>query len=62
EDQFFEALQLLAKQSSRSLAGLIDTIDQTRDRETNLSSAIRLFVLDAARAGKLAKSVIPKAE
>ena len=61
EDAFFEALQMLARERGSSLASLVDHIDQTRDRETNLSSAIRLFVLDAARTGHLPKLTDPEA-
>ncbi|MEO1703228.1 MAG: ribbon-helix-helix domain-containing protein [Pseudomonadota bacterium] len=53
EDAFFQALQGLAIQNGVSLASMVDRIDQARDRETNLSSAIRLFVFQAACRGDL---------
>ncbi len=53
EDAFFEALHELAKNERCSLAALIARIDETRPRDANLSSAIRLHVLDAALAGSL---------
>lgn len=46
EDAFFEDLNRLADEKSMSLAALVAQVDATRDRRTNLSSALRLFVLD----------------
>ncbi|MGQ2909139.1 MAG: ribbon-helix-helix domain-containing protein [Aliihoeflea sp.] len=46
EDAFFEELNRLAGEESMSLAALVAQVDATRDRRTNLSSALRLFVLD----------------
>lgn len=46
EDAFFEELNRLADERSMSLAALVAQVDATRDRRTNLSSALRLFVLD----------------
>ncbi|WP_024588673.1 ribbon-helix-helix domain-containing protein [Aliihoeflea sp. 2WW] len=46
EDAFFEELNRLADEKSMSLAALVAQVDATRDRRTNLSSALRLFVLD----------------
>lgn len=46
EDAFFEELTRLADERSMSLAALVAQVDATRDRRTNLSSALRLFVLD----------------
>lgn len=48
EDEFWSELVHIAKQSGTSLNALIATIDD--DRETNLSSAIRLFVLAKLKA------------
>ena len=62
EDAFFEALRTLAHNCDSSLAALVDQIDQSRDRQTNLSSAIRLYVLNAARAGELPKLTDPKGQ
>lgn len=49
EDAFYEELVKIAKQRNISLARLVTGIDTNRDEETNLSSALRLFVLDAVR-------------
>ena len=43
EPEFWQALKVLAAQHGQSLAALIAAID--RDREGNLSSALRVFVL-----------------
>jgi len=51
EDDFWVALAEIAEQRRMTMASLIEAID--RDRlSTNLSSAIRLFVLCEARGGK----------
>lgn len=46
EQPFWEALQQIAKDEGRSLSALIAEIDAGRVPETNLSSAIRLAVLE----------------
>ena len=48
EDEFWSELVLIAKHNGTSLNAMIATIDG--DRETNLSSAIRLFVLAHLKA------------
>jgi len=48
EDEFWSELVLIAKHNGNSLNAMIATIDE--DRETNLSSAIRLFVLAHLKA------------
>ncbi len=45
EDAFWEGLKGVAVRDQRSLASLVAQIDATRG-EANLSSAIRVFVLD----------------
>ncbi len=55
EDAFWQALTELAAAEGRAVQSLVGTIDAGRG-ERNLSSAIRLFVLDAARQGRLGKS------
>ncbi|MEX0345933.1 MAG: ribbon-helix-helix domain-containing protein [Rhizobiaceae bacterium] len=45
EDEFFAELRMIAGRSGQSLASLIAAIDENRPPESNLSSAIRLFVL-----------------
>ncbi|MEL6435891.1 MAG: ribbon-helix-helix domain-containing protein [Pseudomonadota bacterium] len=58
EDAFFEALQKLAADRKMSLAALITQIDETRPRDANLSSAIRMRVLEAAKRGELTDGTI----
>lgn len=49
EQPFFEELRAIAAQRGLALAALIAEIDTTRPRDTNLSSAIRLHVLEHLR-------------
>lgn len=49
EDAFFVELEAIARQRNLPLAALIAEIDALRDRTTNLSSALRLHVLDFLR-------------
>lgn len=51
EAAFFDALGTLAQKRGVSLAGLVAEIDAARARGSNLSSALRLYVLQAAMAG-----------
>ena len=44
EPEFWAALEAMAAQSGQTLAGLIRSIDETRQTD-NLSSAVRLAVL-----------------
>ena len=44
EDEFFEALQLIAAEQKLSLNQLVTNIDKERST-SNLSSAIRLYIL-----------------
>ncbi len=48
EPEFWDALKQIAASRNHSINGLITEID--RDRSTNLSSALRVFVLNAMRA------------
>ena len=48
EDAFWRALTDLARQESISVNGLVERIDSTRSG--NLSSAVRIYVLDRVRA------------
>jgi predicted DNA-binding ribbon-helix-helix protein len=50
EDRFFAELNRLARERSLSLAELVAVVDEQRPPGANLSSAIRLFVLDAILA------------
>jgi len=52
EDAFWEALAEIAAARGESLARLVVEIDRARAAEQNLSSAIRLFVLDWFRSRK----------
>ena len=54
EEAFWQALGEIAALKSTSLAGLVVEIDRTRPSDVNLSSAIRLFVLDWFRSSKSA--------
>jgi predicted DNA-binding ribbon-helix-helix protein len=49
EDAFFDALKSIAKERGSTLADLIAGVDQTRT-QGNLSSALRLLVLDFYRS------------
>ena len=49
EDVFWEALKDMAAARNQSVAGLVAEIDETRV-DANLSSAIRVFVFEAARS------------
>lgn len=56
EAPFFEALGMLARDRGMATARLVAEIDAARPRDCNLSSALRLHVLTAAKAGALAPS------
>jgi predicted DNA-binding ribbon-helix-helix protein len=47
EDAFWRQVQILAQKRAQSISGLIAQIDAARG-EANLSSAIRVFVLETA--------------
>ena len=48
EDEFWKAFREIAKQRGETVSGLVGAIDADR-QNANLSSAIRLFVLDFYR-------------
>ena len=50
ERPFWKALGDIAAERKTSLTAMIAEIDRTRNADTNLSSAIRLYVLNAYRA------------
>jgi predicted DNA-binding ribbon-helix-helix protein len=52
EPQFWEALRGAAKARQVSVARLIASIDEGR-KDSNLSSAVRIFVLNEACQGRL---------
>ncbi|BCM20429.1 ribbon-helix-helix domain-containing protein [Mesorhizobium sp. J8] len=49
EQPFYDDLIAIAAQRSLSLAALVAEIDETRTRDANLSSALRLYVLAWAK-------------
>jgi predicted DNA-binding ribbon-helix-helix protein len=51
EEPFWEDLRAIARRRGLSLNALIGTVDAGRNG--NLSSALRLFVLDCYRSGEL---------
>jgi predicted DNA-binding ribbon-helix-helix protein len=53
EAPFWEALREIASRRRLSVNMLLSTIDT--DRSGNLSSAVRLFVLESCRRGELAE-------
>ncbi len=46
EDEFWEAFQKIAEERKIAVARLVREIDQQREPTRNLSSAIRVFVLN----------------
>lgn len=51
EDEFWQALQTVARRRNLSLNALVSSIDAVR--AGNLSSALRVFVLECYRRGEL---------
>ncbi|MEM7462980.1 MAG: ribbon-helix-helix domain-containing protein [Pseudomonadota bacterium] len=49
EDEFYRELLALAETENKPLARLVSQIDERRSPDTNLSSAIRLRVLEALK-------------
>ena len=49
EAEFFTELEAIAASRKLSLAALVAEIDEARDRESNLSSALRVYVLRKAQ-------------
>jgi predicted DNA-binding ribbon-helix-helix protein len=52
EQAFFDDLVSIAAERGLTLAALVAQIDENRPREANLSSALRLYVLDWAKGGR----------
>ncbi|OQM77375.1 ribbon-helix-helix domain-containing protein [Manganibacter manganicus] len=52
ETPFFDELVTIAAVRTMPLATLIAEIDESRARETNLSSAIRLYILAWVKTGE----------
>jgi predicted DNA-binding ribbon-helix-helix protein len=51
EQPFFDDLVSIAAERGLTLAALVAEIDENRPREANLSSALRLHVLEWAKGG-----------
>ncbi|CAN7492908.1 ribbon-helix-helix domain-containing protein [Rhizobium sp. LjRoot30] len=49
EDAFWDELNAIAAQKNMPLAALLREIDDSRSPDSNLSSALRVFVLDWVR-------------
>jgi predicted DNA-binding ribbon-helix-helix protein len=49
EDAFWNSLRQIANERNETLSDLVANIDTDRQQGSNLSSAIRLFVLDCVR-------------
>ena len=45
EEEFIDALNKIAKSENRSVASIIQEIDSVRSPESNLSSAVRVWIL-----------------
>ena len=54
EDAFWSSLKAIAQAQGVTVGQTVATIDGTR-KQTNLSSAVRLFVLDCVRNGQTGK-------
>lgn len=52
EDEFAAELDAIAAARGLSLAGLVAQVDAERPRDSNLSSALRLFVLRELKASR----------
>jgi len=50
EEEFFQEIQRIARERDQAVAALIAQVDDSRPRDINLSSALRLFVLDDLKA------------
>jgi predicted DNA-binding ribbon-helix-helix protein len=59
EEAFWRSLKEIARERGTTLSELVASIDSNR-RHGNLSSAIRLFVLDHYRSGQRASSDTPR--
>jgi predicted DNA-binding ribbon-helix-helix protein len=56
EDEFWSGLKEIAQAKGATVAQTVTEIDKTRQR-SNLSSAVRLFVLDWVRSQKVGATV-----
>jgi predicted DNA-binding ribbon-helix-helix protein len=60
EDPFWAELQAIAGQDTRSVASLLAEIDSARAPDTNLSSAIRIYVLEQVKTRQRQESRQPE--
>ena len=51
EPEFIAELQRIAKKNNASVASIVSNIDATRDAKSNLSSAIRIWILKSIKQG-----------
>ena len=56
EDAFWSSLKSIAQAQGATVAQMVTTIKETR-KQSNLSSSVRLFVLDYVRNGQMGKQV-----
>ena len=56
EEAFWSSLKAIAQTQGATVAQTVTTINETR-KQGNLSSAVRLFVLDCVRNGQTGKQV-----
>jgi predicted DNA-binding ribbon-helix-helix protein len=61
EDAFWRGLKEIARAQQATLSNVVAEIDKTREHD-NLSSAIRLFVLDRVRAPETDRTNGPQVE
>lgn len=59
EAPFFDDLIAIAGRRGMTLAALVAEVDAGRPRDANLSSALRLYVLDWAKRGTRPTDAIP---
>ena len=59
EDAFFSALKDISKQRRSTLSEVVTEVDRTRT-QGNLSSALRLFVLDFYRSAPLQRDPLSR--
>ncbi len=52
EPEFIATLSEIANAEKKSVAGIISAIDETRTANTNLSSAIRVWILNYIKNAK----------
>ncbi len=60
EEQFWEMLKEISNHCNKSINSMILDIDKDRDINTNLSSAIRLFILNQVKNSSFQGKIIKK--